>query len=48
MTQCVRVIVSDEAPPNETLAEQDFPVGLECRVHDDTPRDSVRLEIVVP
>lgn len=48
VVRCIRVTVSEREPPNSVLAEQDFPVQLEFRVHDDTPRDSVRVEIIVP
>lgn len=48
IVRCVRVTVSQREAPNATLGEQDFPVELEFRIHDGTPRDSVGLEIVLP
>lgn len=48
LVTCIRVTVSQRESPSAILAEQDFPVELEFRVHDGTLRDSLGLVVVLP
>ena len=46
--ECIRLTVNSSLNPNFPSATKELPARLEFRAEDGTPRDSMRLDIVVP